>query len=380
MKVLQAVALACLLAALQAAPAAAAVPNGCPTNAPVVTESAEQLQQAVERVTTFPTTLDPRIFDNATEVLDGQMHPDVREAAIALVERNVAAMDLPPEFTIDAIELQGSAASYEWDELADLGIHVFLAVNGSVCPTSCKAPEGPVCEAACQYDTISKLYNSYIEGEQEATFTDSQGRTTPKPDPDTGVLLNGLVAEVTILPTKPPNQMPVNGTGLYSFTTDSWVMEPTQQPDNWDRAEILGNVTQFVDEYNALLCEYEAAKAAVLPDAPGALDFNCSRWDAFAKKLKKFRGSGFDANLGSRSTSNLAYRLLRRISVNVVDQPGAWEQQCINLKASLPNKAVSGATAASAPAPTAAPSSGSWKLGLPAAALWAAAALALLAA
>lgn len=26
--------------------------------------------------------------------------------------------------------LQGSAASYEWDELADLGIHVFLAVNG----------------------------------------------------------------------------------------------------------------------------------------------------------------------------------------------------------------------------------------------------------
>ncbi len=52
----------------------------------------------------------------------------------------------------------------------------------------------------------------------------------------------------------------------------------------------------------------------MLPDAPGALDFNCSRWDAFAKKLKKFRGSGFDANLGSRSTSNLAYRLLRRIS------------------------------------------------------------------
>lgn len=26
------------------------------------------------------------------------------------------------------------------------------------------------------------------------------------------------------------------------------------------RAEILGNVTQYVDEYNTLLCEYEAAK------------------------------------------------------------------------------------------------------------------------
>jgi len=71
----------CSSHSMQAAPAAAAVPNGCPTNAPVVTESAEQLQQAVERVTTFPTTLDPRIFDNATEVLDGQMHPDVREVS-----------------------------------------------------------------------------------------------------------------------------------------------------------------------------------------------------------------------------------------------------------------------------------------------------------
>ena len=33
---------------------------------------------------------------------------------------------------------------------------------------------------------------------QEATFTDSQGRTTPKPAPDTGVLLNGLVVEVRL--------------------------------------------------------------------------------------------------------------------------------------------------------------------------------------
>ena len=60
---------------------AAEVPKGCPTNAPVVTETKEQLQQAVERVTTFPTTLDPRIFNNVSEVFDGQMRPDVREVS-----------------------------------------------------------------------------------------------------------------------------------------------------------------------------------------------------------------------------------------------------------------------------------------------------------
>ena len=43
---------------------------------------------------------------------------------------------------------------------------MFLAVNGSVCPTNCKAPEGPVCLAACQYDDLAKMFNTYIEGQQ----------------------------------------------------------------------------------------------------------------------------------------------------------------------------------------------------------------------
>lgn len=63
----------------------------------------------------------------------------------------------------------------------------------------------------------------------------------------------------------------------------------------------------------------------MLPDAPGALDFNCTRWTAFAKALKSYRGTGFEANLGSRSTSNLAYRLLRRISGARSRQGGGWE-------------------------------------------------------
>lgn len=36
----------------------------------------------------------------------------------------------------------------------------------SVCPTSCKAPEGPVCQAACQFDDLAKMFNTFIEGQQ----------------------------------------------------------------------------------------------------------------------------------------------------------------------------------------------------------------------
>lgn len=46
------------------------------------------------------------------------------------------------------------------------GIHAFIAYNGSMCPTSCKAPEGPVCQAACKYDDLAKMFNTFIEGEQ----------------------------------------------------------------------------------------------------------------------------------------------------------------------------------------------------------------------
>ena len=62
--------------------------------------------------------------------------------------------------------VQGSAASYEWDARGDAGLHVFLAYNGSVCPTSCKAPEGPTCEAACVFASDASWYSDVIEGLQ----------------------------------------------------------------------------------------------------------------------------------------------------------------------------------------------------------------------
>jgi hypothetical protein len=73
---------------------------------------------------------------------------------------------------------------------------------------------------------------------QEASFTDALGYTSAAPRPDSGVLLNGVVAEVTFLVAKPPSQQAANGTGLYSLTTDAWVMRPTEQPNNFDAAQI----------------------------------------------------------------------------------------------------------------------------------------------
>lgn len=86
------------------------------------------------------------------------------------------------------------------------------------------------------------------------------------------------------------------------------------------------------------------------PGAPGALAFNCSLWTEFPRALQKYRSAAFDAGLGTRSTTNLTFRMLRRISVNIVDQPGVWAHQCANMQASLP--------ASWAGSPAAAPAAG----------------------
>lgn len=48
-----------------------------------------------------------------------------------------------------------------------------------------------------------------------------------------------------------------------------------------------------------------------------------------------YRGAGLDAD-GQRSTASHTYRMLRRLSVNVPDEVDALEDQCNDIKASLP--------------------------------------------
>jgi hypothetical protein len=63
------------------------------------------MEAAVAALITFPTTLDPRLFADPATVTDGQMLPDVRAAALALVNRNFEDWGLPPDFTVHEVEL-----------------------------------------------------------------------------------------------------------------------------------------------------------------------------------------------------------------------------------------------------------------------------------
>ena len=63
--------------------------------------------------------------------------------------------------------------------------------------------------------------------------------------------------------------------------------------------------------------------------------FACEKFGALDDEMKAYRGAGLDA-AGQRSTQNLTYRALRRISVNIPDMVDELEDECNYLKESLP--------------------------------------------
>ena len=114
-----------LVPAAQAAPGEPAFIYQAPffANPPFVTETPEQLNEAIAGIVDFPKVLDPRIW-----TADFHMRPEITSRVMAIVNRQFNELNLRNKaIAIEDIELFGSNASYEYDEKADLGIHVFLS-------------------------------------------------------------------------------------------------------------------------------------------------------------------------------------------------------------------------------------------------------------
>ncbi len=253
---------------------------------PLVRETDEQLAAAAERQSTFPTVLDPRLWNGE------DMKADVAARTVANVNA-LAKRSGITDLTVDAIELFGSNASYEYDDKADFGVHVFVSS-----PTM--DPD--------RVDRVMKLLSSYAELKQEGS-----------------ILYYGVPLEVTFHGKRTGNYTPKPGQGQYSFTEGKWIEKPTQQPNRFDRAQMVTDAKGYIATYNALAQEYANDKKA----------FDCDRFGDLDDEMKKYRGAGLDAG-GQRSTANLTYRMLRRLSVNIPDQVDVLEDECNFIRESLP--------------------------------------------
>lgn len=246
---------------------------------PLADGSKESVNAAIDTVTAFPTELDQRLW-NGTD-----LDPGIRSRSLAIVDRIVEASGIPG-LTVDAVELFGSNASYEYDAASDFGIHVF-AHSESI-------PAGAL-------DGLLRLLNDDVERRQEGRIT-----------------FNGVVLEVTFHGERGENYRRTPGIGQYSLSEDRWIERPVQQPDNFDRAQMATDISRFIGRYNDLASRYADDKKG----------FACSGFGALDAEMAAYRNSGFAGGLGSRSTQNLAYRALRRINVNIPEAVDMLEEEC----------------------------------------------------
>lgn len=257
----------------------AATPRDETNGVPLADGSDMSVSAAVDAITTFPTELDPRIWNGDT------IKPEVRERSLAIVDRIVADSRIT-DLTVDAVELFGSNASYEYDDTSDYGIHVFVR-------SSALNPE--------QLGDMFRLLNDYVERRQEGRIT-----------------FNGVVVEVTFHGERTDNYRPSPGIGQYSVSQARWIERPVKQPNNFDRATMATDMKKFIGQYNDLATAYAADKKG----------FECSRFGDLDSAMSVYRNSGFAEGLGSRSTQNLAYRALRRLNVSIPDMVDDLEDEC----------------------------------------------------
>ena len=258
------------------------------TAPPLVSEDAAAIQRRVEEISTFPTVLDPRLWEK-----DGKMRPAIRARVLEIVNALFAELRIDG-VSIGSVEVRGSNTSYEYDDDADLGVKALVDTSRYT---------GDTAELAARL----KLYDRLIELEHESR-----------------VFISGMPLEINFYLNRDERMAPQKGIGQYSISEDRWIVDPSVQQAKFDRARMTEDTASFAARYNKLVTEYFADKPA----------FDCSRFKAFSREMSKYRDVGIKAS-GTRSTENLTYRLLRRLSVNVIVEVQNLDLECRNIHWSL---------------------------------------------
>ena len=255
---------------------------------PLAHESAADVRNRVVEITTFPTVLDERLWD-----ADAKMHPEIRARVLEVVNELFAELRLE-DVTIGSVEVRGSNTSYEYDDDADLGVKALLDTANY---------KGNIAELGARL----KLFDKLIEREHEPQ-----------------VFIRGMPLEINFYVNRDDRMAPTKGIGQYSISEDRWIEKPEVQKDQFDRTQMTEDTLTFLSRYNTLVAGYFEGKKS----------FDCSRFRELSRDLSKYRDAGIKKS-GIRSTENLTYRLLRRLSVNVIEEVQSLNLECRNIRWSL---------------------------------------------
>ena len=253
---------------------------------PRVNLTDQQIQQVADRMMAFPTVLPQTFFDG------DQLHKDVRDHSLAFAHARFRDLRMPELKIIDVLFV-GSLASYEYDDLSDVDVHIIID------------PKSFAGDAS-----VLRRYLNAMNDLNEFLYAN--------------LTIHGRKADFSFYADTIERRIEP-GVGLYSLSENQWLNRPEPAPVRFSKDVVYRDLLTYVKRYNDLVDLYRSDKRR----------FACDRFSALREDIRLYRREGIAKN-GLRSSEDIVYRAMRRMNGNLLTGMEALKQECVTIQGSLP--------------------------------------------
>ena len=205
-------------------------------------------------------TLNPKVWENPSDVEKATMKPKVRKALEKIAEEFINY--LGDDVFVEDVVLTGSLANYNWSEYSDFDLHILIDFQ--------------------QYESEAELYKELYDL-KKYVFNEKHD-----------IKIYGYDVELYAQSTEEAHY----ASGVYSVMNNEWITEPEKFKQNVDQEVLKKKVKHWTTLIDS------AVESKDVEDDKEVLD-------NIKDKLKEYRKSGLEKD-GELSYENLVFKFLRR--------------------------------------------------------------------
>jgi len=208
-------------------------------------------------------TLNPKIWTNVDNEEQSKMHPEVKEALLAIANEFIEFLNV--DIFVSDVTMTGSLANYNWSDFSDVDLHI--------------------------------MYNFDEAGEFKEIYKELFKMKKTLFNSTHDIQVKGYEVELYV---QDSGEQHISS-GVYSVLFDEWINEPSLEEVSIDERKIKEKVEQWMDIIDMTIEDSDDD------------DFQSSieMIEKIKDRLKDYRSAGLERE-GEYSYENLVFKFLRR--------------------------------------------------------------------
>ena len=208
-------------------------------------------------------TLNPKIWTNVDNEEQSKMHPEVREALLAIANEFIEFLNV--DIFVSDVTMTGSLANYNWSDFSDVDLHI--------------------------------MYNFDEAGEFKEIYKELFKMKKTLFNSTHDIQVKGYEVELYVQDSSEQHI----SSGVYSVLFDEWINEPSLEEVSIDERKIKEKVEQWMDIIDMTIEDSDDD------------DFQSSikMIEKIKDRLKDYRSAGLERE-GEYSYENLVFKFLSR--------------------------------------------------------------------